>query len=314
MFRNSNILIPTDFSHYALYAFRYGIAIAKEYSAHLHIVHILDPALFSTGSGHGYWITKTDLDKLDTSMTEHAEKRLAHLVEQARLAGVEATSYLERGKPETKIVELSQALKCDIITIATHGRTGLDRLIFGGVAERVVRYSEMPVLSIKHPEHEFVDNGDLAIHINRILFPTDFSDYAEKALPYAASLCAEFNAELVLMHVTEMPIVFPEYMPENMSAISEEMVSHAQEGLERIAQGIANVSTEILIRTGVAYREICRYVEENEVDLIVLPTHGKTGLAHLLFGSVADKVVRLARCPVLSIRPEALDRSDNATS
>ncbi len=306
MFKNSHILVPTDFSHYALYALRYGIALAREYSAKLHILHVMDPTLFSTGTGHGYWITKTDLEKLDSSMTSQAEKRLDHLVDQARQAGVEADCHLVRGKPESKIIETAEELKCDLIAIATHGRTGLDRLIFGGVAERVVRYADMPVLSIKHPEHEFIDEGDLAVHVKQVLFPTDFSEYAERALPYAASLCREFKAKLVLMHVTEMPVVFPEYTPESMATIGEEMADHAQEGLERIRTGLDDIETEILVRTGVAYREICRFVEETETDLVVLPTHGKTGLSHLLFGSVADKVVRMARCPVLSVRPEAL--------
>jgi len=304
MFAKTDVLLPTDFSHYALYAMRYAIAIARKYGGRVCFAHVLDPALFSIGSGHGYWLTKSDVDTLTASMNEQAEKRLKHLVQMVKDAGVDADYHIVRGRPWVEIVKLADVLTCDMIVIATHGRTGFDHVAFGSVAERVVRHSPVPVLCIKHPEHEFVNDGDLSINIRQVLFPSDFSEYAERTLPYAASICKEFGARLVLFNTSEVPVVLPEFMPDTATTVSADMEDHAREALENMRDQLEGIEVDVKVKTGVAYREICLAVDEMDVDLIVLPTHGKSGIVHLLFGSVAEKVVRLSSCPVLAIRPE----------
>ncbi|MBN2307645.1 MAG: universal stress protein [Candidatus Hydrogenedentes bacterium] len=306
MFRQSNILMPTDFSHYALYAMRYAVAIAKRYGGSVHVAHVLDSSLFAHGSGHGLGLTKADLERLMASMEEHAESRLAHLVRIAREDGVPAEKHIARGKPAAEIIRLADEAECDMIAIATHGRTGVDHIVFGSVAEKVVRQAPVPVLSIKHPEHEFVhqDEAGFSFDLERILFPTDFSELSNRALPYAASLCRRFDATLVLLHASEVPIVLPEFMPDTAATVGTEMEERAQECLERMRGELEGIRVEPVAKTGVAYREICQTVQEDHVDLVVMPTHGRSGFGHVLFGSVAEKVVRLARCPVLTVRPE----------
>jgi nucleotide-binding universal stress UspA family protein len=146
--------------------------------------------------------------------------------------------------------------------------------------------------------------------ITRILVPTDFSATADAALDYAFGLAEKFGASVQLLHVLDDPFVF-----EGMSAeayISEApglrtaMLDDARERLRhRVSQGgEVPVETEVLFGHGA--RTIAEYAAERAVDLIVMGTHGRTGFAHLMVGSVAERVVRTAPCPVLTVRhPDA---------
>lgn len=306
MFRDGRILFPTDFSHYALYALKYALAVAKKYNGCLHVAHVLDISLFSHGTGHGLALTKADLDKVEESMVEHGQSRLEHVCRIAEDAGVKAECHMARGKPAPEIVKLVSSLDCGLVVIATHGRTGFDHVVFGSVAEKVVRSSPVPVLSVKHPEHEFVRETEHGVDfdLKRILFPTDFSELSERALPYATSLCREFGASLVLLHANEIPVALPEFMPDTTVTVAPELEDSVKEALERMKAEVKGIPVESVARTGIAYREIEDVVRNNHIDLVVIPTHGRSGIGHALFGSVTEKVVRLARCPVLTVRPE----------
>ena len=301
MFHKSPILFPTDFSHYALYAMKYAIAFAKKFGGPIYLAHVLDPAL--SGGKHGMWRASNIPERASAAMRQQAETRLACVERIISSEGVDVVSFMVQGRPDAEIVRLAEEQNCGLIAIATHGRTGFDHMVFGSVAERVVRNATVPVLCIKHPEHEFVDGSELDLHIRKILFPTDFSEYADQALLYAASLCREFNAGLALCHVTEAAIVMPEYAPDTVGYFGADIDAHAHEALARLEKGIEGVPVESRLAIGVPYREICRTAEELAADLIVMPAHGASGISHFLFGSVADKVVRRALCPVLSLRP-----------
>lgn len=146
--------------------------------------------------------------------------------------------------------------------------------------------------------------------ITRILVPTDFSPTADAALDYAFGLAEKFDASLQLLHVLDDPFVF-----EGMSAeayISEApvlrtaMLEDARERLRHRAapRGGVPVETEVLFGHGA--RTIAEYAAERGIDLIVMGTHGRTGFAHFMVGSVAERLVRIAPCPVLTVRhPDA---------
>jgi nucleotide-binding universal stress UspA family protein len=306
MFTQSNVLFPTDFSHYALYAMKYAAAITRQYGGEVHICHVIDPGMFSVGSAAGVWLTRADQDKLHESIQKHAEARLGSLVETLRRLGVKAEYHIREGSPACTIARTAEELNCKLIVTATHGRTGFDHMFFGSVAERVIQLSTVPVLCIKHPEHEFVNDWNISIHVQKVLFPTDFAVYADQALPYAVSLCRRFNAELILYHACEVPVVLPEFMPDTATTVGADMEDHTAQALERLASNYSDCRVRTLVSTGVPYREICRVVAEEDVDLVVLPTHGHSGFVHALFGSVAERVVRRCPCPVLTVRPGAV--------
>jgi nucleotide-binding universal stress UspA family protein len=305
VFQPKHILFPTDFSPYAFYAMNYALALARSYGATLHIGHVLDTTINGLTGSTGVWLPQDEIDRVLTSMEEHADSRLDTLVQQAADEGVAAVKHMRRGHPAHDIGKMAEDLDCDLVVISTHGRSGLEHLVMGSTAERVVREAPIPVLSVKHPEHEFVDGATHKIHLKRVLFPMDFSPYCEEALDYAVSLCNNFNATLVLLHVNELSVMLPEYLPEMALSSAIDMTANAQESLKEIAEGIEGIEVEHYVKPGLPHREIGAAVEEYNIDLIVIPTHGRSGFLHVLFGSVAEKVVRLAKCPVLSVRPEA---------
>ncbi len=146
--------------------------------------------------------------------------------------------------------------------------------------------------------------------IRRILFPTDFSEPAEYAWPYALTFAQEFGAEVHLLHVVAPPPRLTEayavnFDPERMV---KSLTAEANASMDRQVE--AAKSRGLLfrreVRVGVDFREIVDYATKHDIDLIVMATHGRTGLAHVLLGSVAEKVVRKAPCPVLTVKHPAL--------
>ena len=142
--------------------------------------------------------------------------------------------------------------------------------------------------------------------IRRILFPTDFSEYAEHAWSYALTFAQEFGAEVHLLHVVAPPPRLTEayavnFDPEKMvKALTEEANASMDRTVEAAKSWGLIFRREV--RVGVDFREIIDYVTKQDIDLIVMATHGRTGLAHALLGSVAEKVVRKSPCPVLTIK------------
>lgn len=147
------------------------------------------------------------------------------------------------------------------------------------------------------------------VEIRRILFPTDFSDPAREAQKYAVALAERFGAELHLLHViAPIPAPAPDA---NLSwmlpdAVLTYQVDDAKKQLvqELGKDWVDHHTTVLTVEVGFAVDEIVRYSKKNHIDVIVVGTHGHTGLSHLLLGSVAEKVVRLADCPVLTVHPK----------
>ncbi len=148
----------------------------------------------------------------------------------------------------------------------------------------------------------------MTIEIKRILLPTDFSTYSATATKYACELATRFEAELHLLHTLEvhlsstpgfaMGLALPTYIEESRAAAAKALttVLDPQWAVGRkVVQAVVEGSPKV---------EIVRYARTHEIDLIVLATHGRSGLAHIIIGSVAESVVRTAPCPVLTVRPE----------
>jgi universal stress protein A len=144
----------------------------------------------------------------------------------------------------------------------------------------------------------------------RILFPTDFSDYAEDAWSYATRFAKDFAAELHLLHVVSPspPLVYTEGMAYDPKDMEDTRVADARTALDRLVGtgGDLGLVVQSFVCTGVPFHEILQYARSRDIDLIVMATHGRTGLAHALLGSVTEKIVRSAPCPVLTIRHPAM--------
>ncbi len=142
--------------------------------------------------------------------------------------------------------------------------------------------------------------------VNKILVPIDFSDYSKKALQYTVHFAKSFNAELSLIYVIE-PMIYPADLSMGQMVIPPNEINFDQKAkseLKELAESEIGDSLEynIHIKTGKPFMEIIETASELDVDLIIIATHGHTGVEHLLFGSTAEKVVRKAPCPVLTLR------------
>ena len=144
------------------------------------------------------------------------------------------------------------------------------------------------------------------MQIKTILFPTDFSNGARAALDYALSLSCDYKARLILLYVIQDISIAEWYIPSSLSVtdLVEEMQKSASKEMERwAAEAAARVKdVEKIIVRGVPFVEIIRTAKDRKADVIVIGTHGRTGIDHMLFGSTAEKVVRKAPCPVLTVR------------
>lgn len=157
----------------------------------------------------------------------------------------------------------------------------------------------------------------MTLSVKRILVPTDFSDPSARALDLAIEFARRFEAELVLFHAHEMPAyIFPDGVMPVTPEILQDLQRSVLTELERLATRVRAVGVPVSVRSaiGVHDLEICRAASDTDADMIIMGTHGRTGLRHALLGSVAEKVVRRAPCPVLTIRPEAADHAQHPHS
>ena len=152
----------------------------------------------------------------------------------------------------------------------------------------------------------------MTINVNKILYPTDFSDPSAYALNYAAEMAKLFDAELELLHVMldESQLVsfyLPQITVQNLAKDMEDGATAKLQEFIANAKVLEGVKYKYTMAKGIADEEIVRVAQESGTDLIVIGTHGRTGFEHVLFGSTAEKVVRKAPCPVLSVRKKAED-------
>lgn len=304
MFQKCQVLLPTDFSANADFARPYAVAFAKTYGGRIHLAHVVDEITASGGGAAAFGLAAADLGPLLDAMEEHARERLDHLKTEIEDEGVEVLIHLVRGNPTKSLIKIADDNGCTLITIASHGRRGFDHLVFGSVAERVLRTSEIPVICVKHPEHEFVRLQEGALNIKRVLYPTDFSAFCEKGLPFAESIAREFGASLTLAYGHEYPMNSPELMSEASAAVAANLESSARRMLDEWKAKVKDVEVSSELRIGSPYRVVQDLVQELNIDLVVVPTHGRSGVAHMFLGSVAERIARHAPCPVLTIRPE----------
>jgi nucleotide-binding universal stress UspA family protein len=195
-------------------------------------------------------------------------------------------------------VSFAQLQKADVIVMGTHGRRGFDRLMLGSVTDRVMRTAPCPVLAASKPPHGSVAAGKERghfHHLSRILFCADFSENSERALRYAISATAEYDAELTLLHVLE-GVPSP--------AKTEEARAAAAERLDRLVppEGGKSLKIRTAVRIGKPYEQIIQLATEAQIDLVIMGVRGRGALDVAVFGSTTYRVMQLGSCPVLAVR------------
>ncbi len=287
------ILCSTDFSAGSDEALGFAAQLASMANAQLVVSHAwFVPSLAYAGES---WVLSSSV--VD-NMVKDAELGLATAVAKAARLGVaDATSLLVNGRPDDHIVStLRDDPAYDLVVIGTHGRTGLKRVLLGSVAEQVVRHAPCSVL-VARPRQQNAP-------IQSVLCPVDFSESSRRALDMAAEMVMPGGAGITLIHSIELPARYGE--DATLMADVEEIGTRTAELLEKWAQRVraktgATITTQT--RHGGAGAQILGVLEEGTFDLVVMGSHGRTGIRRALLGSDAEKVMRHASCPVLVVRP-----------
>lgn len=152
MIKIEKILFPTDFSPCAKHALKYALDFALERGAKLYILHVIPKLNIPVGTGG----LTFPVSKLYDDMEQTAKKNIHHLIPKRFLEKIKVENIIVRGAPFQEIIKAAKKYDVDLITIATHGRTGISHALLGSTAEKVVRTAPCPVLCVKYPEHEFV--------------------------------------------------------------------------------------------------------------------------------------------------------------
>jgi nucleotide-binding universal stress UspA family protein len=310
--RLRSILVPTDFSEESFKALSYALAFAREFNAALWIAHVVEPAYPSPGIDA--MLTIPD----EQPLLETAEKRLAKIVAEQVPTEIDSHTFVTIGTAYESIVSTARDRDIDLIIASTHGRTGINRVLFGSTAERIVHHAPCPLLLVRQREHEFLTSiaqskTEPTIQLKRILVPIDFSECSRKALHYAKALAAQWHAEVVPVHAFEsmyvtggepgLIVTTEKFQAELAEQTRKRLTTFlAQEGLEDSAH---------VLRMGTPYREILDLAENSAADLIVLGTHGHSAVHRFLLGSTTERIVRHARCPVLVVRERERDFIEN---
>ncbi|MFB6249303.1 MAG: universal stress protein [Salinibacter sp.] len=295
-----HLLLPTDFSTCADHALIHAVEVADRFDARLHILHVvneLDPD----------WYGITDAQKrageLRKQIREEAQDRLHDLVPDAE---VDTTVSLQLSfDVADSIHEYVEERAIDLVVMGTHGRRGIDRLMLGNVADKIVRHATCPVMTVREEAPRTGAEDEAAFQ--DVLAPIDFSDYAREALQVSKTFASVYDARLHLLFVAEKRTV-PTFSDTGIPGIGvvemdPEIVDNAERALKQLDADVEgpDVQSTYHVREGEVSADIVDMAETKGVDLIVMATRGLTGLSQFLLGSNTERVVRVAPCPVLTI-------------
>lgn len=294
------ILCATDFSDFSNHAIPYGIALAREFKAKLYLSHVID---LSSAAIYGEAVFA--LEEQQSRMTAYAHKEMTRLMGQESL---EWEPLITVGNPANEIARLAADKQIDLAIAASHGRSGLKRVILGSVAERLMRTLPCPLWVVRSPEPGFVTPATQAIQLKKVLVGCDFSPDSSLAFEYGLSLAQEFQAELHLAHVVEPPLYDDLIKPsESAETFRQRLRTTVQEKLNSMvpeeARTWCNPVTALL--AGQPHEELIKYAVVNAMDLVVLGVRGHSLVETLLIGSTTGRVMRGAPCPVLSVQAMA---------
>ncbi|MEX1138217.1 MAG: universal stress protein [Bacteroidota bacterium] len=290
------LLFPTDYSRCSDDALLRALWLAELYHADLHIVHVLLPLDYDPFNAEHHLPDLARIQQqVDARMPEGAKPVQPH-----RFEAIAITTATVRGiAPAPAILTYAREHEIDFIVMGTHGRRGLNHLMMGSVAEEVVRMSPCPVLTVRETTAPLAP-------IRQILVPLDFSDFSCQALAAARSIAADVGATIRALHVIE-EVIHPSFYVTGQTSLSSwypEIEATSVKEMQKLADkaGGPDVPLEFHVKEGRATVDIVSFAKRNDIQLIVMASHGLTGIDHFLLGSVTEKVVRLAPCPVLVIK------------
>lgn len=223
---------------------------------------------------------EADTERVTQALREQAERYLEQVAFRVAADGFQARRVVRSGSIAETLLEVAREAGVTLVTMTTHGRTGVSRWVLGSVAERLMRSSPVPVLLVR-------ESVDASLHDGRILLPIDGEEESLQAVPAAAALARRLGTEVLILNVQESPQAYGPLVPQ----MKEAYEFLRQEG----------VKAQPVMAKGPPAEAILGSCLENRAALIVMATHGRSGPARWVRGSVAEKVLRTAGVPVLVV-------------
>jgi nucleotide-binding universal stress UspA family protein len=259
---------------------------------------------FKFATNEKCWITVTsvvpsyvgDLDMVGVgdvmgAMRKPCEDALKEAEKLAKEAGVMIKTVCEDGEIFERISDLASAENCDLIVMGRRGLRRLERALVGSVTARVIGYSQLDVLVVP---------DDTQVGFKRVLVATDGSKQCRTAVERAIDFAQSYGGEILVVSIVDVPAEFYAEAPQ----VVDDMIHKAKGYVEEVKKQAeaSGIKAEGFVKEGEAYQAIVDLAKERDVNIIVMGSHGRTGLKRLLMGSVAEKVIGYAPCPVLVTR------------
>ena len=296
----TKILIPLDGSKTAETVLPYAHFLAASLKTPVELLSVVDVAEIAS---HVPADRARHLDTLIDEGMRHSEAYLKSVA--ATLAGVSVSCTVENGRAEDVIVERAAADKNTLITMATHGRSGLNRWLLGSIAEKVLRGAGNPLLLLRAREEERTHDQ---ARINSVAVPLDGSELAESVLPTVIDLARRLDLEIILFRAYNIP--YYSYSGADAYAINlDELLAEAKQDVSEYLDkkateikksGIEKVS--YVVREGFTADEIISFAKTKPATLIAMCTHGRSGVKRWVLGSITETVVRHSDDPILVVR------------
>jgi nucleotide-binding universal stress UspA family protein len=293
----SRVLAAVDFGEPSLEALRQARALAHGVSGTLGVVHVL-PAVQDL---HLLFPERSLSLAADTEAEAQEVRRKVEAHARAELGLELSTVFVERGTPYAEIIRRAEAWPADYVVVGSHGRTGLARMVLGSVAARVVRHAHCSVLVARSSRKSGI-----------VLVATDLSPASLPAIEAGAAAARRTGAKLVAMTVLEWPGVESVAWAGLFGALpvvpSEQVQVQLRDAARTVleqAVAATGADAEIRLAEGPVSEQIERLARELDAELLVVGTHGRTGLSRVALGSVAERVLAGSTCSVLAVRTRA---------
>ncbi|MEW6163135.1 MAG: universal stress protein [Nitrospirota bacterium] len=284
MGKYKKILVAVDGSESSKNALRQAIKLANSEESWITVVTVIPP--------YEGDLALTAVGNIREAMREPCERALLEAREIAKAERTLIKTVCEEGEIHERIVDLADAENCDLIVMGRKGRSQVERVLIGSVTARVIGYSQRDVLVVP---------GGTALGWKNIFLNTDGSKYSEAATDKAINFAKSYGGNLMVVSVVDVTEEFMARAP----GLVEEMVKKARGFVKDVKKKAeaSNINAITFVREGEAYRVITNLAREHKADVIVIGSHGRTGLKRLLMGSVTEKVIGYAPCPVLVVKP-----------
>tara|TARA_R100001377_G_scaffold85078_2_gene70208 strand:+ start:80 stop:910 length:831 start_codon:yes stop_codon:yes gene_type:complete len=272
------IIVPIDFSEYSEYALETAAILAKKNNSEILALHMLELSEAI--------LTKDSSDQMESLFfMKLAEKRFTEFLDKPYLEGIQVTPIVKHFKVFTEVNEVAKENQADLVIMGSQGSSGIKEFFVGSNTEKVVRYSEIPVLVIKH--------NPILTEFDTVVFASDFSDDAVSAYLKAKTMCDTLKANMHLVYVN---------LPGENFKSTAEMEGKIVTFLKKAEGDLDSLSKVTYVSDYTVEQGISNFANLIGADLVAIATHGRKGIAHFFEGSISEDVANHSTLPVMTFK------------